>query len=128
MGDESAALIGRRLGRDRSTISREICGNGGRGRYPAGEAQLRAERLARRPKPFKLVADPLLARAVEELLAKKYSPLTCSKLLAGRGFMVSHETVHRACYQPGGGLASDLWKQQPPLEDAVPAAEERGGR
>ena len=111
--DESAWLIGRRLGRDRSTISREISRNGGRDGYRAGEAQVRAGRLARRPKPFKLVADPLLARAVEELLSKKYSPLTCTKMLAGRGVTISHETVYRACYQPGRGLDADMWKQLP---------------
>lgn len=110
---ESAALIGRRLGRDRSTISREISRNRGRGGYRAGEAQVRAERLARRPKPFKLNTDPVLARAVEELLSKKYSPHTCSKMLAGRGMAISHETVYRACYQPGRGLAPDMWKQLP---------------
>jgi len=110
---ESAALIGRRLGRDRSTISREIGCNGGREGYRAGEAQVRAGRLARRPKPFKLVADPVLAGAVEELLSKKYSPQTCSKMLAGRGLTISHETVYRACYQPGQGLDSDMWKLLP---------------
>ena len=113
VGGESAARIGRRLGRDRSTISREIGANGGREGYRAGEAQVRAERLARRPKPFKLVADPVLARAVTGLLVKKYSPLTCSKMLAGRGLSISHETVYRACYQPGRGLDPDMWKQLP---------------
>lgn len=110
---ESAALIGRRLSRDRSTISREISRNRGRGGYRAGEAQVRAERLARRPKPFKLVADPVLATAVTGLLAKKYSPLTCSKMLARQGLSISHETVYRACYQPGRGLDPDMWKQLP---------------
>lgn len=111
--DESAGLIARRLGRDPSTVSREIGCNGGRDRYRAGAAQARAERLALRPKPFKLNTDPMLARAVEELLTKKYSPSTCSKMLAGRGMTISHETLYRACYQPGRGLNPDMWKLLP---------------
>jgi IS30 family transposase len=111
--DEPDAAIGRRLGRDRSTISREICANGGRDRYRAAAAQIRAVRLARRPKPFMLIADPVLAAEVEVLLANKYSPQTCSKMLAERGMTISHETLYRACYQSGRGLDPDMWKRLP---------------
>lgn len=110
---ESLRSIARRLGRDPSTICREVAANGGAAGYRAVTAQARAGELARRPKVFKLVADPELAAAVEEMLATRYSPQTCVRLLAERGLRVSHETIYRACYQPGRGLGSETWKLLP---------------
>ena len=75
---ESAALIGRRLGRDRSTISREISRNRGRDGYRAGEAQVRAERLARRPKPFSR-HRPSFGQGGNEALIEEVFPLDLLK-------------------------------------------------
>lgn len=112
--NESAAVTAARLGRNRSTISREIAANGGRERYRAVAAHERAAKLAQRPKPFKLVTDPGLAAKVTELLTeRKYSPQTCARMLAEAGTPISHETIYRACYQPGRGLDEDCWKSLP---------------
>src|SRR3954469_20320747 len=63
----------RRLGRDASTISRELrrnaatrCGNL---EYRATTAQWHAERAARRPKPAKLAVNATLRKYVQERLA-----------------------------------------------------------
>jgi len=65
--------IAGRLGRHRSTISRELRRNaatrGGRLDYRASVAQWKAELLAQRPKPAKLVTDPRLHAYVQQRLA-----------------------------------------------------------
>src|SRR5699024_3535518 len=64
--------IARRLGRDPSTISRELRRNaatrGGKLEYRASVAQWKAELLARRPKTAKLVRNPRLREYVQEHL------------------------------------------------------------
>jgi IS30 family transposase len=106
--------IGGVLGRCASTVAREVAANGGRGKYRAVSAHTEAGRRATRPKPFKLVADPVLAAAVTELLVgRRYSPLTTARILSGRGQRVSAETIYRACYQQGRGLGAEVWKSLP---------------
>jgi len=65
--------IARRLGRDPSTISRELRRNaatrGGRLDYRASIAQWKAELMARRPKTAKLVANDRLREYVQDRLA-----------------------------------------------------------
>ena len=65
--------IARRLGRDPSTISRELRRNaatrGGKLDYRASVAQWKAELLARRPKTAKLVANDRLREYVRERLS-----------------------------------------------------------
>jgi IS30 family transposase len=65
--------IARRLGRDPSTISRELRRNaatrGGRLDYRASVAQWKAELLALRPKTVKLVANERLCEYVQERLS-----------------------------------------------------------
>lgn len=64
--------IARRLGRDASTISRELRRNvatrGGKLEYRASVAPWKAELLARRPKTAKLVGNPRLREYVQERL------------------------------------------------------------
>jgi IS30 family transposase len=110
---ESFSCIGRRLGRDRSTISRDVGACGGRIEYRAVVAHRGAGERARRPKPFKLAADPLLREAVMKWMGRKYSPQTVSCLVSRDGFGVSAETIYRACYQRGRGLDPDAWKLLP---------------
>lgn len=98
---DSAAAIARRLDRHRTTISREIRRNGGRQAYRATRAQRRCDRHRRRPKPFKLVTDPQLARRVELALRRGFSPPAIAALLrASGGPTVVHETIYRALYSP----------------------------
>lgn len=65
--------IARRIGRDPSTISRELRRNvaprSGRGSYRATTAQWRAQQTAKRPKQAKLAANPRLRGYVEARLA-----------------------------------------------------------
>ncbi|HET8777918.1 MAG TPA: IS30 family transposase [Candidatus Limnocylindria bacterium] len=65
--------IARRLGRDPSTISRELRRNaatrGGKLEYRASVAQWKAELVARRPKNAKLVANPKLREYVQQRLS-----------------------------------------------------------
>jgi IS30 family transposase len=62
--------IARRLGRDPSTISRELRRNaatrGGTLEYRASVAQWKAELIARRPKTARLVANDRLREYVQE--------------------------------------------------------------
>lgn len=65
--------IARRLGRDPSTISRELRRNaatrGGKFEYRATTAQWHADRSARRPKTAKLASNEALGRYVQDRLA-----------------------------------------------------------
>lgn len=64
--------IARRLGRDASTVSRELRRNaatrGGKLQYRASVAQWKSELMARRPKTAKLVNNPRLRTYVQERL------------------------------------------------------------
>ena len=71
---ESCRLIGRRLGRSASTVSREVTINGGRLGYRACMADQAAQGRACRPKPAKLSTSPRL-RAIVERLAEGADPL-----------------------------------------------------
>jgi IS30 family transposase len=65
--------MARRLKRNPSTISRELCRNASTRQYPplykASTAQWHAERRAKRPKVAKLVTNPELRRYVQERLS-----------------------------------------------------------
>lgn len=69
--------IARAVGRDPSTISRELRRNaatrGGKSDYRASVAQWKAELAARRPKPAKLAAQPRLRAYVQERLSGQIS-------------------------------------------------------
>ncbi len=69
--------IARAIGRDPSTISRELRRNAatrvGNAGYRASVAQWRAELAAKRPKPAKLVTNPKLRAYVEERLSGQIS-------------------------------------------------------
>lgn len=69
--------IAREVGRDASTISRELRRNaatrGGKLDYRASVAQWKADRVARRPKTAKLVANPRLHAYVQERLSGRIS-------------------------------------------------------
>ena len=111
----SVAVIAERLGRDRSTVYRELARGGGLDGYCARAAQRRAGDDAARPKTFKLAGDAVLAGEVAEGLKQRWSPHAISADLADRGLGVCAETVYRACYADhiDSGLEAGSWKKLP---------------
>ncbi|MBV9314554.1 MAG: IS30 family transposase [Pseudonocardia sp.] len=122
------AEIGRRLGRDRCTISRELrrnqtvrrlepfsCQLRGKARpqhqrlrYRAVHAQAQAEERARRPRFGKLAGNPRLCGEVQRRLEMKWSPeqiaVSLRREFADQPRMwVSHETIYKALYVRGRG-------------------------
>jgi IS30 family transposase len=104
----SVRSIAAGLGRAPSTVSREICRNGGVRRYRAISADRRAERQARRPKIAKLAACPRLRSAVEDRLGHCWSPQQIARWLVTAfpddpEMRVSHETIYLSLYVQGRG-------------------------
>ncbi|MEV4147424.1 IS30 family transposase [Amycolatopsis sp. NPDC049691] len=102
------AEIARRLGRHRCTIGRELARNSTTTGYRASSAQHTAEHRARRPKPAKLAADPVLHERVQRDLWARWSP----EQIAARPrrdfpelprMHVTHETIYQALYVQGRG-------------------------
>jgi IS30 family transposase len=102
------AEIGRKLGRPRSTIWRELRRNSTAEGYRASSAQHAAETRAKRPKTAKLAADVVLRERVQADLTAKWSPAQISARLK-RDFPdqprmhVTHETIYQAIYVQGRG-------------------------
>lgn len=90
----SRAEIGRRLGRHRSSIGRELRRNGEGGEYWPSRAQQKAQ--ARRSQRCKKLDDPELKSAVCHGLAQRWSP----EQIAGRW--------RRECRAPGGARVSHM--------------------
>jgi IS30 family transposase len=113
---ESYRVIGARIGRPASTISREVARNGPAGRYRAVRAQALAELRGRRPKTAKLAGNAGLRGWVQDKLESKWSPEEISARLKlefpGRAEMrVSHETIYQSLYVQGrGALRRELAK------------------
>jgi transposase, IS30 family len=110
------AEIARRIGRDRSTVGRELDRNtvSDRAGYRASTAQAAAEHRARRPKTAKLAADEKLRAWVQQGLEDRWSPKQISARLAEEfpnrpEMRVSHETIYQSLYVQGrGALRRDL--------------------
>jgi len=111
---ESLRGIARCLGRDPSTVSREVAANGGRDPYRAVAAERRALQRAGRPKASKLASNPRLRAEVERLLTKRWSPQQIAARLArdhpyDQEMRVSHETIYRSLFVQGrGALRAEL--------------------
>ena len=112
---ESDTVIGKRLGRHRCTIWREIRANGGRDNYRAFEADERAVRAACRSRPTWVQTRPWLWDEVfDQLTAKAWSPQQVSQRLRqdhpdDPSWWVSHETIYQAVYVQGrGSLRKEL--------------------
>jgi transposase, IS30 family len=104
----SFAELGRQLGRATSTVSREVAGNGGRRRYALIAAHRRACSRARRPKPTKLAANPVLCARVIADLEALWSPEQIARRLRDdfgddRSMRISHETIYKSLYIQGRG-------------------------
>jgi IS30 family transposase len=111
--------IARELGRDPSTVSRELRRNANaEGRYLPAAAQARADRRARdrgrRASPAKLATNLRLRREVQDHLVSKHSPEQTAQRLRkdhpdDPEMWVSHETIYQSLYVQGrGGLRREL--------------------
>jgi IS30 family transposase len=112
----SFRAIGRELGRPHTTIGREVERNrqAGNGAYRSVVAQHRTRVRARRPKVFKLAANPWLAARVERLLKRKWSPEQIAVKFRAEHrddprWWVSAEAIYASLYVQGkGGLKAEL--------------------
>jgi IS30 family transposase len=113
---ESNAEIARAIGRHRSTVGREIAKCGRRHHYRALQAERKAQKRARRPKPTKLSSDPCLLAEVERRLSEWDSPEQISARLKldfpdDPRMRISHETIYQSLYvQARGELRRELSK------------------
>ena len=111
---ESLRSIAGRLGRAPSTVAREVKGHGGVRRYRACDADRRALRAMRRPKPAKLAQCPRLRAVVEARLELRWSPQQISGWLRTEfpdqpEMWVSHETIYLSLFvQTRGALRKEL--------------------
>ena len=103
----SGAEIGRRVGRHRSTICRELqrCKAGQYRPFAAHKAAIAA---AARPKPTKLASTPELLAKVTAGLEALWSPRQISKVLSELypgvpSMNISHETIYQSIYVQGRG-------------------------
>lgn len=112
----TAAEIAVRIGRHRTTVSREIARNARqswRG-YRAVPSQRDTDARRRRPKPAKLHLNAPLREAVQNRLEKKWSPEQISRDLRQAfpdeaDMQVSYETIYQSLYvQARGGLRREL--------------------
>ncbi|CCQ12775.1 Mobile element protein [Pseudoalteromonas luteoviolacea B = ATCC 29581] len=99
----SLRSIAKKLGRSPSTISREVARNRGRRYYTAVDADNRAKRMAKRPKPGLLEQNAYLRQLVVEKLELKWSPEQISGWLSvefsrKKQMQVSHETIYKSLY------------------------------
>jgi IS30 family transposase len=111
---DSFHAIARRLGRAPSTVSREVGGVAGRGRYRATVADDRACLAALRPRPSKLALNARLRRRVREMLCERFSPQQISARLKldypdDREMRIAPETIYQSLYvQSRGRFREDL--------------------
>ncbi|MEE4026094.1 IS30 family transposase, partial [Gordonia sp. PKS22-38] len=111
---DSMRTIAARIGKDVSTISREVRAHSVAGRYLPHQADRAAAAARARPKQSKLVVNTVLRAAVEEGLSRKLSPEQISHRLRrdhpdDESMRVSHETIYQALYfQARGGLKREV--------------------
>ena len=114
MAGLSVRSMARALRRAPSTVSREICRNGGRPAYRASTADRSAWDRAQRPKRCKLAQNRALARTVAEKLRLQWSPYQVAGWLKrtypqDETRQVSHETIYRTLFiQARGALKKEL--------------------
>jgi IS30 family transposase len=114
----SLTVIAGLIDRDVSVVSREVARNcGADGSYWGPVAHRAAHERRRRPKEFRLLANPGLCRRIEAWMDAGWSPgLIAEVLKTDHPQMimnrVSHETIYQALYvQARGGLRADLYQK-----------------
>jgi IS30 family transposase len=102
------------IGKNVSTVSREIDRHSVEGLYLPYGADQAAAAARRRPKQSKLVTNDQLRQVVEDGLSKRWSPEEISYRLVkdypqDTSMRVSHETIYQALYfQARGGLKREV--------------------
>jgi IS30 family transposase len=102
------------IGKNKSTVSREVTAHSVEGVYLPHQAHRDAATARARPKASKLLTDLVLRAQVELGLEKKLSPEQISRRLVkdfpdDESMRVSHETIYQALYfQARGGLNREL--------------------
>lgn len=91
--------IGQVLGRDPSSVCREVARNSNsKGRYSGSGAQTKADRRAVRPKA-RLLDDPVIKALVHKRLTRwRYSSWAVAQSLKREGVPICHETIYREIY------------------------------
>ena len=114
----SYTQIGELIDRDKSVVCREVARNRGvDASYWGPVAHRAAHERRRRPKEFRLVANPALCRYIEARMDEGWSPGLIAEVLHQDhpGMImdrVSAETIYKALYvQTRGGLRADLHRQ-----------------
>ena len=135
--DLSLRAIATRLGRAPSTVSREVNRNGGLQHYRASRADQAAWDRAHRPKPCKLVSEPVLSRRVASKLRLHWSPEQIAGWLK-RTYpehekrQVSHETIYKSLFiQARGALKKELQqhlRSQRAIRRSRHSSQKGGGR
>ena len=111
---QTVAAIAARIGKDKSTVSREVRRHSVEGIYLPHAADQAAGHARARPKPSKLVSDQRLRSQVEQGLSTRLSPEQISHRLRrdfpdDESMRVSHETIYQALYfQARGGLKAQV--------------------
>lgn len=111
---QSLRTIATRLGKNVSTISREVRARSVDGVYLPYQADRGAAAARARPKQSKLVVDHNLREVVEDGLSRRLSPEQISHRLRrdfpdDESMRVSHETIYQALYfQARGGLKKEV--------------------
>ena len=111
---DSMRTIATRIGKNVSSISREVREHSIAGRYLPHQAHRDAAAARVRPKRSTLVVNKVLRAAVEEGLSRKLSPEQISHRLRrdhpdDESMRVSHETIYQALYfQARGGLKKEV--------------------
>ncbi|WP_343038543.1 IS30 family transposase, partial [Mycolicibacterium sp. CBMA 230] len=110
----SQAAIADKIGRHKSTVSREVATHTIEGLYLPYQADAAAAAARARPKQSKLVTNQKLRDHVTEGLARRWSPEEVSHRLVkdfpdDESMRVSHETIYQALYfQARGGLKKEV--------------------
>ena len=98
-GGKSLCQIAKLLGRNKSTISRELARNGGD--YLPSKAQARYRRRRKKCRPHKLLENPTLFALVKKLfLGCQWSPEQIANRLKLENYPIhiSYKTIYRAIY------------------------------
>jgi IS30 family transposase len=110
----SYTAIADKIGRYKSTVSREIAAHRVAGLYLPYQAEAAAAAARARPKQSKLVSSQKLRQVVTDGLRNRWSPEEISHRLVkdfpdDESMRVSHETIYQALYfQARGGLKKEV--------------------